>query len=364
VVVLVHARLPYGGAKLPGESSLSHERPYHDPLEGSSVERGCWDSDSSGDFEGAKALIEEGLALYRQLGDKEGIASALTDLGMAALWGQRDDIPVMAVMEELGELRPRVKNRRTLAYLLLLEGMIALSRGDLENSVALHERSLELFRELRDTAGLINTVGQLGGILLVWGDYEGAVPPLRECLRLSWESDNKLSMQFSFYGLACVVASRQQPVRAARLWGSMEAIEEAYGVHVSPIALAQMDYEGRLSIARSQVDEEVWSEAWAQGKAMALDWAVDYALSEEREEQEPPTLVSVPERQPPADEATETLTAREQEIALLVGGGLTNRQIAQELCISERTVENHIANILKKQGFSSRARIATWVAHR
>lgn len=55
---------------------------------------------------------------------------------------------------------------------------------------------------------------------------------------------------------------------------------------------------------------------------------------------------------------------REQEIALLVGRGLINRQIAQKLSISERTVENHISKILKKLGFSSRARIATWVAHR
>ena len=34
-----------------------------------------------------EALIEEGLALYRRLQDEEGIASALTDLGLVALWG-------------------------------------------------------------------------------------------------------------------------------------------------------------------------------------------------------------------------------------------------------------------------------------
>jgi DNA-binding NarL/FixJ family response regulator len=97
---------------------------------------------------------------------------------------------------------------------------------------------------------------------------------------------------------------------------------------------------------------------------MGLEKAVEYALSEE-EEHEPPTLFSVPEQQPPqADQQTETLTCREQEIALLVGVGLTNRQIAQEVSISDRTVENHIGKILKKLGFSSRARIATWVAHR
>nr|MBA3491001.1 response regulator transcription factor [Rubrobacteraceae bacterium] len=46
----------------------------------------------------------------------------------------------------------------------------------------------------------------------------------------------------------------------------------------------------------------------------------------------------------------------------LVARGLPNRQIAQELSISERTVENHVHKILKKLGFSSRAGIAAWVA--
>jgi DNA-binding NarL/FixJ family response regulator len=72
-------------------------------------------------------------------------------------------------------------------------------------------------------------------------------------------------------------------------------------------------------------------------------------------------LVPVPEQQP-LDPRTQELTAREQEVALLVGRGLTNHRIAQELSISERTAENHIGKILKKLGFSSRTRIAARVA--
>lgn len=41
--------------------------------------------------------------------------------------------------------------------------------------------------------------------------------------------------------------------------------------------------------------------------------------------------------------------------------GLTNRQIAKELVLSERTVENHVSNILKKLKLSSRSEVATWM---
>jgi DNA-binding CsgD family transcriptional regulator len=58
------------------------------------------------------------------------------------------------------------------------------------------------------------------------------------------------------------------------------------------------------------------------------------------------------------------LTPREQEVAALVAEGLSNRQIASRLRLSERTAENHVTNILNKLGFDSRARIAAWYTAR
>jgi DNA-binding CsgD family transcriptional regulator len=58
------------------------------------------------------------------------------------------------------------------------------------------------------------------------------------------------------------------------------------------------------------------------------------------------------------------LSAREAEVARLVAEGLTNRQIAARLVISERTAGNHVAHILTKLGFTSRTQIAGWCAAR
>lgn len=54
-----------------------------------------------------------------------------------------------------------------------------------------------------------------------------------------------------------------------------------------------------------------------------------------------------------------SLTAREQEVALLVAAGRTNRQIASRLRLSERTVETHLSNVYRKVGVSSRVMLAT-----
>jgi non-specific serine/threonine protein kinase len=54
------------------------------------------------------------------------------------------------------------------------------------------------------------------------------------------------------------------------------------------------------------------------------------------------------------------LTAREWEIATLVAAGLGNKAIAEKLVISDRTVDGHVAHIMTKTGFNSRAQIAAW----
>ncbi len=89
---------------------------------------------------------------------------------------------------------------------------------------------------------------------------------------------------------------------------------------------------------------------------MQQEEAIEYALGTE------PTTPAAPKR-PTLGESPDPLTRREQEIAALIARGLTNRQIATELSISEHTVANHVAKILKKLDLHSRSQLAAWVHH-
>jgi non-specific serine/threonine protein kinase len=60
-------------------------------------------------------------------------------------------------------------------------------------------------------------------------------------------------------------------------------------------------------------------------------------------------------------ELSRPLTSREQEIANLLGRGLTNRQVAMRLGMSVRTADTHVCRILRKLGVRCRGEIAAWV---
>jgi len=65
-----------------------------------------------------------------------------------------------------------------------------------------------------------------------------------------------------------------------------------------------------------------------------------------------------------AKQAFGGLTEREREVSLLIAQGKSNRAIADELIVSERTIEKHIERIMSRLGFTSRVQIATWAVEK
>jgi predicted ATPase/DNA-binding SARP family transcriptional activator/DNA-binding CsgD family transcriptional regulator len=313
-----------------------------------------------GHYERAIALLEEGLTLFTELGDSRGVATTLVNLGFTALHlGDKERATVLR--QEVEPLRTEPLDRWTLAWLTTFLGLSALYEGDYERSAALATESLAIYRELGDKRGVSLCHIDLGFIELIRDNHGRAAGLLEESLRVLRGSEDKFCLAYGIFGLAAVAAARGEPGRAARLWGAAEALREEIGVvSLTHLELHAYDYEGRVSAARTMLgDEGVWEAVFAQGRAMSAKEATEYALSEEVA---PAAHESPPAEGKASEPLTEPLTRREREVAALVARGLTNRQIASELHLSERTIGNHVSKILRKLGLASRAEVAVWAS--
>jgi DNA-binding NarL/FixJ family response regulator len=75
-----------------------------------------------------------------------------------------------------------------------------------------------------------------------------------------------------------------------------------------------------------------------------------------------PLLERLKELSAKEEQSDDPLSPREREVLALIARGLTNREIAEELTISEHTARNHVTSILDKLGFSRRAEAAVYAA--
>lgn len=300
----------------------------------------------------AMSLLEEGLALSRELGDKSGLAISISNLGHAvAHAGDHDRLATLR--EEAEALMREPLNRRARAHLLLFLGVAAMSEGAPEQVAVRAGEALALFRELGDILHVAMSLGVAGISALERGDSGRSAELFEEDLRLLRELRDKTGIVYGLLGMAGVAALRGQPARAARLWGASEILREVFGLPLTPMVRDHYDYEGYLAAARAGLGEAAFDAAWSEGRAMSPEQAIEYALDTER-----PAPPADPEKGTPDEASPGALTRRQLEVALLVAQGLTNRQVAAELTLSEHTVATHVREILKKLGLQSRTELA------
>jgi non-specific serine/threonine protein kinase len=298
-----------------------------------------------GDHGLATTLGQKGLALCQELGDKEGSASFLSALGIVALL-QGDDERATALCEETLNLSRELGNKSLMGTQLTHLGVVARYQGDYDRATALYGESLALFREIGDKWNIAFALRCAGDLALQQSDYGRAAAFFMESLIRCRDVGDRWVSQGCLEGLAGVASAQGHFTRAARLVGAAEVLNESLGYRRHP--RYQASYDQHVASTSAALGDAAFVAARAEGQAMTLEQAIEYALASTEAE---------PLRK---DTAADLLTAREREVAALVAQGLTNRQIAAKLVVTERTAETHVQNILNKLGFTSRAQVAAW----
>lgn len=215
-----------------------------------------------------------------------------------------------------------------------------------------HLREPEAARAGREALAYAESVGEswmrshalwsLGLAAFVERDLDAAERFAREAIVTDRGFDDPVGECLMLEVLSWVDAERGLANRAAILLGATDArwrlIGSAITVHGPQLAA---HHDRCVDELRRRLGPQRYDQLIGAGGRLDPDEAVAFAL-------EPKTTVAG------------GLSPREREVAMRIHRGMSNRDIAEELVLSVRTVDTHVQRILGKLDFSSRAQIAAW----
>ncbi|MGW5262145.1 ATP-binding protein [Microbispora sp. NPDC004025] len=307
----------------------------------------------------------------------------------------RDDhATALARLEEATAIAERLGLRVTRGYIAFLSGMAAVCGGDLETGMRRYEEAAAAHRTVGNPIGLALSINRLAlanaflgrpaardlaeecialcdlygegwhrayALLALaidaWrrGDMRAACEMNNESLRYITAVGDQLGMGMNLEVHAWFAADEHRYERAARLLGVVQTSWRAAGARLGEFRYMSGCHDDCVAAAREALGERDFQAETARGAALTRDEALAYALRERTPAAREPA---------PFEGRITPLTRRETEIAHLVAEGLSNKDIAGRLVISQRTAEGHIEHILDKLGFKSRAQVAAWIKER
>jgi predicted ATPase/class 3 adenylate cyclase len=231
-----------------------------------------------GDYPAARALHEECLATWRQLGDQWGMAGSLNNLGMVAR-SQGDNASARTLYEDSLAIKRELGDQWGVGASLNNLGNLAADQGDFPASRPLHEESLAIWRKLGDRGGIATALENLGHVAYEQGDLASARALQVESLTMRRQLGDKLGMVVSLEMLAAVAGLLGAPLRAARIWGVTERLRAQIGSPLQPKDRSRHDQHVAAARAASS-DNAAFDRAWQEGGALTIEQAIELALEE------------------------------------------------------------------------------------
>lgn len=299
----------------------------------------------AGDPERARQLAQASLAHAHAIGDVGQVADALNTLGNAASRDDAIDEADHAYRESLALFR-QLGDRGRCASVVGNLGRVSLLRGAFVEADHLFEESRVEARSLGDLMTCANALNNLGFSAYRQGDRRRAEQRYREALGILRQLGEWHTVGTVVANIAILASDAGQHQRAAQLFGAAQALLERAGQPYPPVDADVSGHSRAEHTTRRSLGENGFAHARSDGQALSTNQTIALALARN----EP----SERERAGPLA----GLSPRERQIATLMAQGLTNRQMAERLIISERTADTHVQNILAKLGCASRRDVA------
>jgi predicted ATPase/DNA-binding CsgD family transcriptional regulator len=300
----------------------------------------------------AAAYAAESVGVWTELGDALQVAYARLALGQILEY-QTDYARAIPLLEESAREWDALGDPARAAIALYFLGQAALDHEDGARADALFEEAMGRFRRGGVAWGVSASLHQLGEVAAMRGDTPAAATYYAESLAGTGSTENlagtgsRENLVGKLVATARLAAVGGQPEVAARLCGAAEALAETIGYVRRPPEQERLERDA--AVARAALGDAGFEASWAAGQTLRDEQAVAEAQAVLAVLGAPAT----PSTTTPAT-AFAVLSPREQDVLALLCQHLTDPQIAERLFLSPRTVESHVASLLRKLDVTNR----------
>jgi predicted ATPase/DNA-binding NarL/FixJ family response regulator len=304
----------------------------------------------------AEPLCQEAARIAAESGDGWNAGWAL---GIrSAIAAMRGDIRAASEFASASiEVMRSIDHRWGVARAQLGLGDLARLRGDFGGARDMYADALGYLREIGARPEIARCLAGLGRVALDLGDTGTAREYLAESLRVSRDIGTRIGIARGLDSCAALAGREGDAERAVLLAAASTALRAVAGLPRASGARA----DGYLAAA-DRPGSGAAALLWDRGLALSPEAAIELAIGPPAWTPRRASGADVPAARTPTPPGAPT--HRELEIAALIADGLSNKAIAAELVISPATVARHVANIMLKLGFRSRAQIAAWITDR
>lgn len=287
-------------------------------------------------------------------------------LALAGLYMQREEYPrATALYEQCANMLAGAENRVLQMELGAPMAEAYGAQGQLSKATSTIAETLELTRAsgARHYEAVAWRVH--GQILAAQGLHEDAARAFDQALALCEELGSQLELAHVLYQRGLLYQALGGADIARADWARACALAEQMGARA--LLWRARGALGQLALARQHPSEAEHEFAAARAIVEQLAAGMHDGSFRENLRQRAAALVPaeplvVSRRAVKAEFGG--LTERERAVATLIAQGHSNRAIAEQLVVSERTITTHISNIFAKLGFSSRAQVARWASEK
>ena len=304
-----------------------------------------------GRYSDARKLHSESLAILTELGDDAGVAASQDFLGFAA-WLSGDPATTLKLSGQALAFFQAEGRRHEAASALLNLGVAASLSGDAERGAAWLQESLEIATQTGYREGTAWALHELA-LIIADDDLEAAADMLAESLEIHLSLGDRWRAASVVEAIAALVVSQPDPYLAATMLGAMAALRKAMRTPIPPAE--RPGYDRCVRGLRESLGASRFRSAWLRGEPMPLDEVADACLRAIEAARDTSGRAQVIA----GLAQSYGLTEREVDVLRLLGQGLTNREIGNELQISTGTAGVHVSNILRKLGVPTRVQAAT-----